>query len=357
MLRWCWLTALLGLGVVALGSLTGCLESCYLVQAIYGQDDIAWRARPIAEVLADEAVPRRTRALLAVTEDVARFGAAHGLTPTDSYREYVALDRDAVVWTVSAAPPLALTSKTWWFPIVGSVPYLGWFNRRDAERQAARLASEGWDVEVRAASAYSTLGWMSDPVLSTMLRERPGVVGDLVEVVLHESVHATHYVSSQTYFNESLADFVAEELTARYLGTRLALDGWQLYDYREAVARGSRRAARMHAAYLELEALYASRLAAADKLRAKQRITAALAAELGIARPINNATLAQSRQYHGAEPIFGELWRHCGGDWGRFWALVRGVGEGDFEMEQQEDVDAALRPRLGRACPAVGGGR
>ena len=350
MLRWRWWTAYLTLALVAVTLLSGCVESCYLVQAIYGQDDLAWRARPIAEVMADEGVPRRTRQLLALIEDVGRFGVSQGLSPSDSYQDYVELGREAVVWTVSAAPPLELRSKTWWFPIVGSVPYLGWFNRRDAERYAERLAAQGWDVDVRAASAYSTLGWLSDPVLSTMIRDRDGVVGDLVEVVLHESVHATHYVSSQTYFNESLADFVAERLTASYLRSRLALDGWQLLAYQQTSARGRERARRMHEAALELEALYASPLDMAGKLREKQRITSALTAELGFQRGINNATLAQSRQYHGGEPIFGELLDRCGGDWRRFWDRVRRIDDSSFATPQQQDVDVVLRRAMREPC-------
>ena len=330
---------------------SGCQQVCYIAQAAYGQDDIAWRARSIEEVIADPGTPERTRQLLSMIDDVKRYGEVHGMAPTTNYQEYVDLPRNSVVYVVSAAPPLKLESLTWWFPIVGSVPYLGFFSADDAKQMARRLEAEGWDVDLRTASAYSTLGWFDDPILSTMIRPRDSVVGGLVNVVLHESVHATHYVGGQTYFNESLANFVANELTKPYLIERLQLDRWQLLAYEEGKLRGDRRAKRMHETYKLLEALYASNLPDAEKRAQKQQITAALGEELGFWRPINNATLAQSRQYHGANDSFDRLFAHCGRAWPRFWALIKGIDGDDFDSDQQKESDGLIERLLSAPCP------
>ena len=150
----------------------GCLHLCYLAQAAAGQDEIRFRARPIEEAVADPSLKPRIRRLLAMVTDVKAYGEQHGLDATDNYSEFTQLDRPVAAWVVLAAPPLSLNPKMWWFPIVGSVPYLGWFNQRDAERHAATLRRQGWDVHLRGAGAYSTLGWFDDPVLSTMIRPR-----------------------------------------------------------------------------------------------------------------------------------------------------------------------------------------
>jgi predicted aminopeptidase len=337
--------------LILLALTAGCFQTGYLLQAVYGQDEISFKARGIDRAVVDETVPSGTRALLSLIDDVKRFGIEHHLEPTRNYETYVDVGRPAVVWVVSASHPLRFEPKTWWFPVVGAVPYLGFFHDRDAERFVAELEADGWDVDMRGASAYSTLGWFDDPVLSTMIRPRPSVVGDLVNVVLHESVHATHYVPSQTYFNESLADFVADILSEAYLRDRLRVDRWELYAYREAQRRREARAARMHDAYETLLRVYASTMSEEDKLVVKARVTEALAREMGFSRPINNATLAQSRAYHGGVPAFGQLLAHCGSSWERFWRVIRGVGPASFARAQQEDITTVLDPLLARPCP------
>jgi predicted aminopeptidase len=332
--------------------LSGCLQTNYMLQAIYGQDDISWRARPIEDAIADPAVPDHTRQMLSLIEDVKRFGEQHALKPTDSYRQFVQLNRNAAVYVVSASHPLRFESFTWWFPIVGSVPYLGWFSVNDAKRFAEDLSEAGWDVDLRGASAYSTLGWFNDPILSTMIPSRPSAVGDLVGVTLHESVHATFYISGQTYFNESLADYVGDELAMDYLRNRLQLDRWQLLAYEQAQDRRVRRAQRFHQAYKQLETLYASKeLSDQEKLDDKARITDELRREVNFWRPINNAVLAQSRQYHGAKPPFDRLLAHCAGDWRRFWLSVKRIDDESFSKPQQTAVDTVIAPLLKAPCP------
>lgn len=329
---------------------TGCFAGGYIAQAAAGQDELSWRRRPVDEVIADPTTAEHTKQLLALVEDVKRYGERNHLKPTGNYEEYVELDSPAVVWVVSAAAPLSFQQKTWWFPIVGNVPYLGWFNRRDAERHAERLRKEGWDVDLRGASAYSTLGFFDDPVLSTMIRPRLGTVGGLVNVVIHESVHATHYVSGQTLFNESLADFVADSLTGIYLRDRLELSRWQIWAYEESQIRGEERAKEFFEAYRTLETVYASTLPDEEKLAIKKKVTEMVRKKWNFSRPITNATLAQSRAYHGGIPIFAELLVHCGQDWSRFWTAVKTIDESSFSMAQQKDIDPVLRQLMQRPC-------
>jgi predicted aminopeptidase len=330
---------------------TGCLHVEYLLQAAYGQDEIASRAEPIERAQRDGSVPAPTRELLKLIGRVKRYGEKRGIKPTGSYERFVQLDRPAVVFVVSASHPLRFETHTWWFPIVGSVPYLGWFNARDAERHASRLAEDGWDVDLRGASAYSTLGWFDDPILSSMIRPRADAAGSLVNVVLHESVHATHYVASQSSFNESLADFVADKLTPDFLVNELGWDRWKMLAYRQREVRGERRAIRFHQVYKQLEALYASDRRDADKLAEKARIVERLRVEVGFMRPINNATLAQSRTYHGGVPEFDGLLACVGGDWARFWERVKTVQAESFAEPQSDDVAAVLRPLLQSCSP------
>ena len=128
-----------------------------------------------------------------------------GLDPGKSFTSYARLDSDTLVLVVSAAPELELRWKTWWFPIVGRLPYKGYFHFDKALDEAEELEADGYDVYVRPSSAFSTLGWLPDPVLSPSLREDS--IG-LVETVIHEITHTTYFPKGQARFNESFANFV-----------------------------------------------------------------------------------------------------------------------------------------------------
>lgn len=334
---------------------TGCLQMGYLAQAAYGQDDLSYRVRPIDEVLADGNVSDYTRSLLSLIGDVKAFGELKGIDATDNYRHYVELDRPVVVYVVSASHPLRFESKTWWFPIVGSVPYLGWFDERDAQKFAESLREDGYDVDLRGARAYSTLGWFDDPILSTMLSPRPSVVGDMVNVVIHESVHATHYVNSQSAFNESLADWVADTLTDEYLRDRLQLDRWELFTYAQSQAAGEARQKRFHEVHEKLDALYKSRLSDDDKLEQKHRIISQLQRETRFWRPINNATLAGARTYHGGSDAFEALYESCGREWPRFWKAVKSIDGDSFAAPQERNVAPIIDKLVKRGCARQSG--
>jgi predicted aminopeptidase len=337
----------------ALLALTGCTTGRYLAQATCGQIDLLARARPIEHVVEDPSVDARTRGLLALVADIKRFGEASSLRPTANYKRFVKLDRDAVVWVVTASEPLRFRSKTWWFPVVGRVPYLGWFDRDDAVEQADELAALGWDSDVGMADAYSTLGFFTDPVLSTMISRGDDATGDLVNVILHESVHATLYVDGQTRFNESLAEFSAGKLTLTYLDARYGAGSHERAAYLEAVHRGEERAVRMHRAYEALSAVYASARPRDEKLAEKQRILTELRAETHYRRPLNNATLSAFKNYNSATPELDALLGACGGSWARFFATLRALTKkGAFQTGNQGDLGPVLAPLIQRGCPA-----
>ena len=343
-----WLRALAAAGGSLL--LSGCLGVHYALQAGAGQFDLWAQARPIDRVIDFDRAPPRVRLLLAEVAGMKRFGEAHGLRATSSYQSYVQLDRQSVVYAVSACPELSLQAQVWRFPIVGSVPYLGWFSQRAAKEFAAGLRAEGLDVDVRGVAAYSTLGWFDDPVLSSMIGAGPDALGSLADTVLHESVHATVYVPGQAHFNEGLASFAGRRLAARYLEEKLGAGAPELRAF-TARQPGGGKAERLHQAALQLEALYRDAALADDDKRArKQAILAALQAELKAARPLNNAVLAQHLTYRAGSGSEGfvRVLEACGGDWACFFRRLATLDPGDFSGPQQTDLDPLLA-KLGRA--------
>jgi predicted aminopeptidase len=254
---------------------------------------------------------------------------------------------------VQGCAPLAFDVRRWDFPIVGTVPYLGFFKEEEAHRYAAELKrDEKIDVWVRGAPAYSTLGWFNDPVLSTMLGDGPDAVGELADTILHESVHATVYVPGQSSFGESLASFVAEGLTPEWLVERFGADSGPVRAYAQSQERGARTVKELHETWAKLDALYRSKVDDATKLAEKERIFAALQRSLGAKRPLNNAAIAGFRTYSSGKEGFERLKAACG-TWDKFLAAVKTLKPRDFNAPQQENFEPVLDALSRRQCPKL----
>jgi predicted aminopeptidase len=178
----------------------------YLVRAAWEEGKILARRRSIAEMVDDSATPAAVQQKLRLVLAARAFAAdSIGLRARESFTSYSRLDHDTLVLVVSAAYRDRLEAVTWWFPIVGRVPYKGFFDFGAARRTARDLDHTGFDVYLRPSSAFSTLGWFNDPLVSTSLRADSL---DLANTVIHELTHNTFYAPGQAVFNESFANFV-----------------------------------------------------------------------------------------------------------------------------------------------------
>lgn len=140
-----------------------------------------------------------------------------GLRTGASFTTFTQLARDTLVLVLSGAYRDQLKAHTWWFPIVGRVPYKGFFDFKAAHAAAKQLGADGFDVYLRPSPAFSTLGWFNDPLLSTSLDDD---TLDLANTVIHELTHNTFYAANQTVFNESFANFVGARGSAWFFRTR-----------------------------------------------------------------------------------------------------------------------------------------
>jgi len=248
------------------------------------------------------------------------------------------------VVTVSEA--LEFKVKIFSFPIAGSFNYIGWFAKDDAMEFAKKFEDQGMDVDVRGASAYSTLGWFRDPLLSTMIPIENGVIQpdalpDLVNVLIHESVHATLYLKNQSYFNESIAVFVAEELTRKYFESKGKIDDLEWKSYFTRKERGEKIRKRMMQAYADLKAIYDSSMAVDEKRSKKKVYLESLQKELGFRRPITNATLIQFQTYDDSEHGFQDLFERVGRDLKKFMTSLAQLKFSDFKQEHDESFDVS----------------
>ena len=198
---------LLGAGAVVLvTSLASACSPMYVIRAGIAEAKILRARRPIPEVILDPATDERTKTKLTFVVEARNYAIDEfGLDVGRSYTSFSQLKSDTLAMVLSAAHQDQLTPKTWWFPIVGRVPYKGYFNENAAIEEQGKLEEDGFDTFLRPTAAFSTLGWFADPLLSSLLRLDEV---DLVETVLHELSHNHLFVKGQVRFNESFATFV-----------------------------------------------------------------------------------------------------------------------------------------------------
>jgi predicted aminopeptidase len=190
----------------------------YIARAAWEEAKILARRRSIPDLVQDGQTSPAVRSKLQLVLTARAFAEdSVGLRAGDSFTTYSQLDGDTLVLVLSGAYRDRLERYTWWFPIVGRVPYKGFFDAEAAQRSSRELERRGFDIYLRPAAAFSTLGFFNDPLLSTTLRQDSL---DLANTVIHETTHSTFYARGQAVFNESFANFVGARGAAWFFRSR-----------------------------------------------------------------------------------------------------------------------------------------
>ncbi len=333
-------------GLLALLLLTSAFQGgCYLTHLAWGQVRLLSARQSIESVLADPETPPELRAKLELVEAARAYADALGLSVDHNYTSYVEWPGDRMVTTVVAARPGEVEPAGFWFPLVGRLPYKGFFDEERAEREAEKLRGEGLDVCVVAVPAYSTLGWFADPVTAPMLRAGDG---RLVETLLHELVHATVFVREQVDFNEGVASFIGEEASVGFFAARSDAEAEAR---RREIARARRLDDEMMALRSRVEDLYADQPEGAERAaqraryeaEARRRIESLVGGDPTLAERVrlNDACLALAATYTADIPRYAALLERFDGDLRAFVARLR-------EVSKADDPRAAL---LGEEAP------
>jgi predicted aminopeptidase len=195
-------------------SLAGCGNFLYLSKLGWHQSSITFHSVPIQEVIENKEVNDEAKEKIRFIQEVKRYGEEKlGLTRTKSYSKYVEV-KGSVLHVVTASEKDCLKLYHWDFPITGRVSYKSFFTEEGVLKEKRFLEEKGFDTFVQQAGAYSTLGWLKDPIFSSMLRWDEATLANLI---LHEMTHTTIYFKGQTDFNEQMATFIGNHGAINFL--------------------------------------------------------------------------------------------------------------------------------------------
>lgn len=324
--------------LIFLPLLSGCSSISYYNQAISGHFSLLAKRQSIQQLLQDNEVNGALKERLILAQSIRNFASASLKLPDNaSYRSFVPVEGEAVVWSLVATEPFSVDPKQWCYPVIGCASYRGYFDLKDAQKKRAKLEAEGLDVALEPVPAYSTLGWFDDPLPGTVVYWRDW---QLAGLIFHELAHQRLYIADDSAFNEAFANTVQQHGVATWM------DATQSTDMREAWRISLQRKKAFVRLMLKtrerLKALYESPMGETEMARQKrvafdrlvteyQRLKQGWQGYSGydawFERKLNNAGLASIATYEEWAPAFEWLLERANGEFEAFYQACEKLSE------------------------------
>jgi len=320
-------------------SLTGCGNLLYLSKLGWHQSSITFHRVPVQEILENEKMGHEAKEKIRFIQEVKRYGEEKlGLTRTKSYSKYVEVE-DSVLHLITASEKDCLRLYHWNFPITGKVTYKSFFTKEGVLREKKFLEERGYDTFVQQAGAYSTLGWLKDPIFSSMLQWNEATLSNLI---LHEMAHTTVYFKGQTDFNEQMATFIGNYGAIDFLVHKYGKGSQQVVEAVHNQEDDLFFSQWIDQACQRLSNFYSKEISRDEKIKGREEIFCSLKEEFKKIpfktecygnfekRDLNNSVLLAYRRYIHRLENFQVLYEYLGNDLRRmidFFKEIRTSGE------------------------------
>ena len=328
-------------------TVSACSSFGYYMDLMAGHSELLEQRKPISEILVDKDTTSKLRELLETSQNIRDFATKSlDLPENDSYRMYADLKRRYAVWNVIAAKEFSVEPKKWCFLFVGCLSYRGYFSKEDAMAYASELKSEGFDVYVAGASAYSTLGWFDDPLLNTMMYKSEA---RRAGVIFHELAHQVVYIEGDSAFNEAFATTVEEEGIQRWMAKKGQNEQYEAYLLDKK--RNSEINTLLQKTRDQLKDLYKTNLSTKEKRSEKRRLFSLIqnnyrelkrswgdykAYDKWMSQKLNNSHLLLIATYHDLVPTFKALLYKENNNLSKFYIAVEKLGEESKEERKSK---------------------
>jgi predicted aminopeptidase len=231
----------------------------YFYQQAKGGLDIAFNTKPLSEVLQDKTMPDSLKKRILYIQEVRKY-AIDSLGLHDNPKVYQTLynqNGQSLVHLLTVAERYKMEAKEFTFPIVswfiGSFTYKGFFDSTAAINEQNIWKLKGYDTEMGQGIAYSTLGWLPEPILSNMLYYPDG---KLASLIIHEMTHGTIFVKNDHETSENLANFIGDYGAKRFLKFKYGIDSKQFKRYSQSRIFRDSFIKHLNKGTLKLDSLY-----------------------------------------------------------------------------------------------------
>ena len=348
--------------VFLLVTCAGCSDFLYVSKLGWHQGSIAFHSVPVQDVLQDEQVALAVKLKVQLIQAVKHYGEVTlGLKKTKNYSAFLEV-KGPILYVLTACEKDKLQLHSWKFPIVGKVTYRGFFTQEDALNEQRSLEGKGYDSFLQSARAYSTLGWLRDPIFSSMLGSSDAALANLI---LHEMTHATIYVKGHTDFNEQVATFVGNQGSVDFLSEWYGPRSSQVEEalayqnddllFSQWIDQACRR----------LSDFYAREIPREEKLKGREAIFRSIQEQFkemevqfktgtyaGFEKvELNNAVLLAHRQYLHRLEKFETLYQHLGGNLSKVIGFLKNIktteeDPSSFLDQWRDEQTVGLSPSL-----------
>jgi predicted aminopeptidase len=333
--------------ILSVFTVSACSSFGYYMDLMAGHSELLERRKPINEILANEETTLKLRELLETSQKMRDFASKElDLPENDSYRTYADINRSYAVWNVIASKEFSIQAKKWCFLFVGCLSYRGYFSKADATAYANELKSEGYDVYVAGAKAYSTLGWFDDPLLNTMMYKSEA---RRAGIIFHELAHQVLYIDNDSAFNEAFATAVEQEGIRRWMKKKGRSDQYKKYLANKK--RDAQLNALLQQTQAELKQLYKTKSTENEKRQQKNIIFSLMQKKYQqlkkswggnkmydkwMSQELNNAHLVLIATYHELVPVFKAILKKENDNLKKFYLVVAEYGKLDVKQRTQQ---------------------
>lgn len=311
-------------------------SGCYLIKQGVHLFNYQIHAKPVERIRRARDLTPKEQRLFAEVDKIRRYAFdSIGLQSNNNYTRYIATKNDHILTMLCAADSLSFHQKKWCYPFFGCFPLRSYFDGRDAEMAAQKLAAQGYEIYLGDVDGFSTLGIFSDPLYSFMTDYS---IFSLAQLIFHEQTHATIYLKNQVQFSEQLASFVGRIGALNYIESTYGRGSPQYVGALESIQDHQAYQHLLRTLYQELNGIYESDKCKAEKVALKRACIDSVKELVstgyhtlfvseryrGIEKlSFNNAFLAVCMTYALDIELFQKLYDVKNGSWNEIWGFLQ----------------------------------